>query len=85
MKAIEIPPWINSYTFNHTYSPSFSININPGEIVHAKSSICEGTLEVPFTIYLSSEDKAKEMTGTGVWRGVSTWDLCHKITYVKDK
>jgi hypothetical protein len=41
-----------------------------------------GTLEVPYTLYLSSKSTGTKAQTKGIWHGVSSWDLRHTITPV---
>ncbi|SJK98752.1 uncharacterized protein ARMOST_02021 [Armillaria ostoyae] len=67
-------------TFSKTYTAHFSgLKAGPHQTVHAVSSVKLGTLEVPYTIYLASKSAGVEVVTSGLWRGVSSWELHHDI------
>lgn len=72
--------WGTQTSFTRTYRVSFPIKAGPNQTIHAKSTVSIGTLEVPFTVHLVSKSNEVKVQTTGVWRGVSSWDLRHTIT-----
>ncbi|KAK0459932.1 hemolytic lectin LSLb [Armillaria novae-zelandiae] len=67
-------------TFSKTYTAQFpGLKAGPKQTVRAVSSVKLGTLEVPYTTYLVSKSEGVEMVTSGLWRGVSSWELHHDI------
>ncbi|KAK0452578.1 hemolytic lectin LSLb [Armillaria borealis] len=67
-------------TFSKTYTAHFpGLKAGPHQTAHAVSSVKLGTLEVPYTIYLASKSAGVEVVMSGLWRGVSSWELHHDI------
>ncbi|KAJ7451332.1 hemolytic lectin [Mycena latifolia] len=69
-------------SFEKTYTASFPVKAGPHMTVHAVSTVNVGTLEVPYTLYLSSKSTGTKAETRGIWRGVSSWALRHSISQV---
>lgn len=72
-------------SFQQTYKASFPVKAPPHTTVHAVSTVTKGTLEVPYTLLVIITFPLDPpfkfgYTMDGIWHGVSTWDLHHKIT-----
>lgn len=69
-----------------SYTASFPLKAPPHTTAHAVSTVTRGTLEVPYTLHIRFQFPPRwptidrKYTSHGFWRGVSTWDLRHKIT-----
>ncbi|KAK0220420.1 hemolytic lectin LSLb [Armillaria fumosa] len=69
-------------TFSKTYTAQFpGLKAGSHETVRAMSSVKLGMLEVPYTMYLvlKGNSEGAEMVTSGLWRGVSSWELHHDI------
>jgi hypothetical protein len=69
-------------SFSVAYTATFPVKVGPHATVHAVSTVNVGTLEVPYTLHLSSKRTGTKAQTQGIWRGVSSWDLRHTITPV---
>ncbi|KAJ7715782.1 hemolytic lectin [Mycena olivaceomarginata] len=69
-------------SFSVAYTANFPVRVEPHATVHAVATVHVGTLEVPYTLYLSSKSTGTKAQTKGIWRGVSSWDLRHTITPV---
>lgn len=74
--------WGQKESFTQNYSASFSYKAGPHETVRGVSTVNEGSLEVPYTVHLSSKSTGAKTESKGIWRGVSSWDLRHTISKV---
>ena len=74
--------WGQPESFAQNYSASFPVKAGPHEAVRAVSTVNQGTLEVPYTVYLSSKSTGATTESKGIWHGVSSWDLRHTISKV---
>ena len=66
--------------FAKEWSAKFTTKAGPGKSVHSESSVTRGHLDVPYTIVLRSKANGVEVKTHGTWKGVSTWDLRHKVS-----
>ncbi len=67
-------------SFTKSYTATFPVKAGPNETVRAVSTVNKGDIEVPYSIYLSSESTGTKTEAKGIWRGVSTWDLRHTVS-----
>lgn len=67
-------------SFTKKYAATFRVKAGPHETVHVVSTVNKGELEVPCTVRLSSKSSGAKAETKGVWRGVSSWDLCHTVS-----
>ncbi|KAK0491954.1 hemolytic lectin LSLb [Armillaria luteobubalina] len=66
-------------SFSKMYTVEFPVKAGPKKTVHGVLSVQEGTLEVPYTIHLTSKSTGVWVEAKGIWHGVSSWELCHNI------
>lgn len=52
------------------------------QTVHAISTIQRGVLQMPYTMTFASKRNGVEAKTSGIWHGVSTWNLHHEIDIV---
>lgn len=69
---------MSSYTIQYTATPI--IKVDSRKTVRVASVVNQGTIEVPYNMYLSSKRTGVKVEMSGTWRGVSSWDLRHSIT-----
>ena len=75
--------WGQTTEFTIQYTATFPVKAGPHERIRATSMVNQGILDVPYTMYLSSKrDPSVKVQTTGVWHGVSSWDLRHTITHL---
>ncbi|KZS99944.1 hemolytic lectin LSLb [Laetiporus sulphureus 93-53] len=67
--------WGERNEFVKKYVATLRMNADPGETVRAIATIQKGEIEVPYTMYLSSEKTGVKLESKGLWRGVWTWNL----------
>ena len=81
MEASTTQTWIWGKTTEYTikYATTITVKAEPHQSIRATSTVNQGTLEVPFTIYLKSKRSGVQVQAKGVWRGVSSWGLRHII------
>lgn len=72
----------HAFSSSKLWKASLPVNVAPGESVRVTTTIVRGHLEVPFTIVLRSKSTGLEVRTHGIWRGMSTWDLCHAVTAI---
>ena len=72
--------WGKTTEYSTQYTATFPVKAGPHESVRASSVVNQGTLDVPYTMHLSSKSTGVNVQTTGTWRGVSSWDLRHTIT-----
>ena len=75
--------WGDANSFSKSWTASFPAKAGPLETIRAVSTVTSGELEVPYTIVLRSKVNRVEVETKGIWRGVSSWDLCHTISPVE--
>jgi len=73
--------WGSTDSIAHLWSASFTATIPPHKTIKAVSTVTQGTLNVPYTITLSSKSGVTTTT-TGTWWGTSTWDLRSTVTEI---
>ncbi|KAF9648921.1 hypothetical protein BDM02DRAFT_3128687 [Thelephora ganbajun] len=66
--------------YSTQYTATFPVKAGPGKSVRASSVANQGTLDVPYTIYMSSKSTGVKVETKGTWRGVSSWDIRHTLT-----
>ena len=76
--------WGKTTEFNTQYTATFPVKAGPQKSVRATSMVNQGMLDVPYTMYLSSKSSGVKVQTSGTWRGVSSWDLRHTITTLKE-
>lgn len=72
--------WGQTTSYTTQYTANFPVKAGPHKSVRASSVVNQGTLDVPYTMYLSSRSGGVKVQTTGTWRGVSSWDLRHTIS-----
>ena len=72
--------WGKTTEYGIQYTATFPLKAGPHKTVRATSVVNQGTLDVPYTIYMSSKSSGVKVETSGTWRGVSSWDLRHTIT-----
>jgi len=75
--------WGKTTEYTTQYTATFPVKASPQKSVRASSVVNQGTLDVPFTMYLSSKSSGVKVQTSGTWRGVSSWDLRHSVTTIK--
>jgi len=72
--------WGKTTEYSTQYTAKFHVKAGPRKSVRVSSVVNQGTLDVPFTMYMSSKSTGVKVQTTGTWRGVSSWDPRHTIT-----
>jgi len=75
--------WGGANSFTKSWTANFPAKAGPLETIRAVSTVTSGELEVPYTIVLRSKVNRVEVKTKGMWRGISSWDLCHTISLVE--
>lgn len=72
--------WGRSNQYGVQYTATFPVMAGPHKSIRGTSVVNEGTLNVPYTITMSSIRSGVRVQASGMWHGVSSWDLRHTIT-----
>ncbi|KAF9648929.1 hypothetical protein BDM02DRAFT_2012525 [Thelephora ganbajun] len=72
--------WGKTTEYTTQYTANFPVKAGPHKSVRASSVVNQGTLDVPYIIFMSSKSAGVKVETKGTWRGVSSWDLRHTIT-----
>ncbi|KAI0042076.1 hemolytic lectin LSLb [Auriscalpium vulgare] len=72
-----IDGWIigQEVTYNKWFHKSYPVKLGPRATVNAVASVKRGDLEVPYTIYLTSDSAGVTVESRGTWYGFATGDL----------
>ncbi|KAK7033618.1 hypothetical protein VNI00_012617 [Paramarasmius palmivorus] len=71
--------WGKEDSVAKSYTATFPVKAGPKQTVRAVSTVNKCDLDVPYTIYMSSKSTGTKVETKGIWRGVTTWNLRHKI------
>jgi len=72
--------WGKTTEYTIQYTATFPVMAGPHKSVRASSVVNQGTLDVPYTMYLSSKSSGVKVQTSGTWQGVSSWDIRYTIT-----
>lgn len=72
--------WGSTTSYSTDYTETFPVTASPNTTVLASALVDQGTLNVPYTMYMSSKSTGVSVTTTGTWTGVSSWDLRYTLT-----
>ena len=76
VSAPETNTWGQRTEFTTQYKATYTIKLAPRETRRGVVIVNKGMVDVPYTMFLSSKrDPSVKVQTTGVWHGVSTWDL----------
>ena len=67
--------WGKTIEYNTQYTTTFHVKVGPHKSVRATAVVNHGTLNVPYTMYLTSKSSGIKVQTTGFWSGASSWDL----------
>ena len=67
--------WGKTIEYNTQYTTTFRVKVRSRQSVLAAAVVNRGTLNVPYTMYLSSKSSGTKVQTTGSWSGASSWDL----------
>ncbi|KAF8226041.1 hemolytic lectin [Tricholoma matsutake] len=71
-------------TTTKTYTARLPVSAPAHSTARAVSSVTRSDIEVPYTIYLKSVATGQRAEFPGIYKGVTTWDLRHKVTSEKE-
>ena len=71
--------WGKSTSYTTQYTATFPVKAAPHKAYRAMSVANQGTLDVPYTMHLSSKSTGVKVQTSGTWQGVSSWDIRHTI------
>eukprot|EP01083_Nonionella_stella_P178308 629465_1 len=71
--------WGTEETTTQSYTASYPVKAGPKSNVQAQGVVMKATLNVPYTITVKSSLDGATFKSSGIWKGVSTWDLNYTV------